>query len=191
MAASVGNVEAPIIAIYVDASGRLWVPPEEDEVRIILAVWKDGRVIFSKDRLSGGRPYFSGKIRPERIDSFFKKLSKGKVFEDQLRNRSYFGPDSDYMVIGISRGRERVNMQSWDELFETNPNLVGTDHGILALEGRSREEVWAEQPEWYKRFREIWAEIRNAADALIPEEGEPAKAVNFEIRYLLEYGEPE
>ena len=145
----------------------------ETRYPVIAAVWRDGRIVWSEDRLKGGPPYRQGPFPREKLDSLLDALERKQVFSDASQLRRSFGPDSDYTVIAIDDGRRRVRLESWHELFEQNTNLVATAGGITPLRGDKREDVLRQQPETYRRFRDTWSEVRQAVEALIPKTGEP------------------
>lgn len=182
-AALVDEPEVPVIAIYrVTAGMRARITPEEREPQIILAAWNDGGIVWSDDEIRGGRPYHEGHIAPHRLSSFFKELTARGVSAERLERRSYFGPDSDYLAIALCSGRYSLDLQSWHELFETRPNTVATARAISPLTDKSRQQVLAEQPEDYRRFREFWTFIRTAARELVPDAEQPAPELHFERR---------
>jgi len=104
------------------------------------------------------------------------------VSEETLPRRSWFGPDSDYLAIVLCDGLDRVRLESWQELFETDENVVATSSGLRTLGGQSRSEILTEQPNDYRRFRETWTLIREASRQLIPDEEEPAESPHFAVR---------
>lgn len=175
----VGETAQPKAAIYVD--NLLSWSPAEPEIMVVIAVWEDGRVVWSKDTIEGGPPYWVGKIEPSKLDSFFDKLEQRELYKNPTPKELHYGPDSSFTVIAITDGPRQIRMESWHELFEaSSKDLVGTAHGILAIEdSRSREEILAEQPETYKRFRSTWSGIRVLLEELIPDKGQITKDLDF------------
>ena len=141
--------------------------------RIIAALWSDGRIVHSEAPLKGGPPFRAGRFQPERLVTLLDTLDRKGAFSDQALRRPYVGPDAGFITILIDDGRRRLKLQSWHELFEENTNLVATAQAIATLDGRKRDEVLAQQPEEYRRFRNIWAGIRQAVAAVIPKETRP------------------
>ncbi|MHC4741618.1 MAG: hypothetical protein ACYS8Z_06895 [Planctomycetota bacterium] len=168
-----GKAELPIIAIYVESGHR----SPRTSVAMILAVWANGEAIWSKSWLGGGPPYFSGKIPSGKIEAFFEKLSDNRIFKDRIRNYSVSGLDVGCTTIYISRGKERVNMQSWHEQGESAGAVVTAESMIF--QGASEDDSLAAQPRWYRRFRDMWATIRQAADELVPVDGEVVPDAHF------------
>lgn len=172
----------PAVAIYRVPSGhRLGRTPEELEPQVIIAVWPDGRVVWSRQWQQGGRPYLAGRTSPVKLRAFFASLQRQNVSEETLSRHSWFGPDSDYLAIVVCEGRYCLRLESWHELFETYENVVATAAGVRTRGEQSRPEVLAEQPDDYRRFRESWARIRKEAHALTPAAGEPADGLHFKI----------
>jgi hypothetical protein len=178
MSVLVGKAQAPTVAIYSNPFAHT-VSEREWEPQVILAVWQDGYVVWSDDMLYGGRPYFMGRIAPAQLREFIRDLADQGVFKNSTRNDGYIPCDSDHLVIAICDGSNRVSISSAHELYETHPDVIGTAEGIMILEGRSPERVWDEQPRYYKRFRKLWADIRESSTQLIPIEGQPAGDIHF------------
>jgi hypothetical protein len=169
--ARAAETNAPTLIIYrfVGAravSGQISFP-------VIVAVWRDGRIVWSESRIKGGPPYQQGRFPREKLDALLGTLERQQVFRDAAQLRGSFGPDAGYTTIAIDDGRRRLKMESWHELFEQNTNLVATASGITPLRGEKREDVLRKQPETYRRLRNTWSEIREAVEALIPKKGEP------------------
>jgi len=180
------KAQTPIIAIYRVTEGVRLVTPDKLEdsyagVRLILAVWQDGNVLWS-DSEGGGPPYYWGHVDKSRIDSFFSDLSACGVFSDCVRFSSYYAIESTYEVIAIEYKGKQVNMESDHESERFYKDTIATAEGLLALEGRSREGVWSGQPDSYKRFRKLWSDIREEANKLVPSEAELTEDVSIEIR---------
>jgi hypothetical protein len=160
----------PAIAITV-AGGRCQTDSTHSP-RVIVAVWPDGRIIWSEDPKGGGPPFREAKIEVAKIEDVFSKFEKRSVFEGSFR-RSWFGPGATYHSIFLDDGRRRARVESWHELFETNPDLVVIDGSITSLRGRAREDLLATNNPEFRAFRELWADLRTAIASLIPEEGAP------------------
>ncbi|MHC4798619.1 MAG: hypothetical protein ACYTF1_18440 [Planctomycetota bacterium] len=184
----IGKARAPNIAIYSNPYAHT-ITPRELEPQVIIVVWSDGQVIWSDDTLYGGRPYFMGRIASVTLSEFIKELTNRGLFKDSTRNDDYISLDSDHLVIAICDGSNRVMMSSDHELYETHPDVIGTAEGIMTLEGRSREWVRDKQPRYYKRFRKLWADIREASTKLIPSEGQPAGDIHFKWGLLPDHKE--
>ncbi|MCX6853747.1 MAG: hypothetical protein NTV80_02455 [Verrucomicrobia bacterium] len=77
-----------------------------------------------------------------------------KAFPTDRRN--LFGSDSGYVEITITNGDDAVVMRSWHTLFENNPKVVVTSHGVESLEGRVKDEVLKADEEWYREARRVF-----------------------------------
>src|SRR5207302_434840 len=65
-----------VIAIY----SQDWGLASAGNPTIILAIWPDGRVVWSKDRLCGGSPYFTGQVDPEVVETLVSRFEKDGLF---------------------------------------------------------------------------------------------------------------
>ena len=188
----IGESTPPAVAVGVWADR----PRRPDEMGpgpycdVIVAIWKDGRVIWSEeDALISGPPYFEGSIDPKVLAEFLAEVDNKGWFNDPVSKQHNWGPDSGWIKITIlGDGGKLLNMGSWHELFEANPNLVADATGIGSLDGRDRAQVLAQQPEDYRRFRAIWSELRNRLQELIPADGKIVEGLQFKERRI-EIGE--
>lgn len=182
MPSLVNETGVPVAAVYVLLAGKWRV----DEPRVIIAIWKDGRAVWSQDPLGGGPPYQTANVDPEQLATALKELESAGVFRDPTLNDNHFGPDADYTVIAVADAHRALRMRSWHELFETDAKLVVTSHGVSALDGRDRQEVLRSEPESYRRYRRTWKDVRAKFAAIIPKEGRPATDLHFQLRSVPE-----
>ncbi|MDM8006579.1 MAG: carboxypeptidase-like regulatory domain-containing protein [Phycisphaerae bacterium] len=160
---------APAVVIYYCAAGMRSEPAESS---VIVEVWPNGQIAWSDNLVSGGSPYKRGSVKAERIGGVIESLAADRVFEDGSLLRGSFGPDSDYLVIRVFDGSKQIELASWHELFEANPNLVATSRGIEPLKGRNRSEVLAADSKEYRRFRAVWDRIRQEVNRITAEAGD-------------------
>lgn len=144
-----------VLAVVTHNEGRR----SSDGPLLVVAAWKDGTVIWSKDTRRGGPPYRTARIEPTRYKALIKELETYPVFTEENFPRTHFGPDSDYMTIVARNGLRRREMRSWHELYESD-TTVATAGGLEPLNGRVRAEVLAAQPKEYRQFREGWSRAR-------------------------------
>jgi hypothetical protein len=161
----------PVIAVTIDGGGMRtdW----QLYPRIIMAVWPDGKIIWSEDPAKGGLPFRVSRIEPAKTQALLTKFEKQSVFQKDEFRHSWFGPDSTYHSIWLSTGAKHIRVESWHELLETNPNLVVTNGGVASLEGRKREDVIASDTKEFQTFRKLWSDLRTSTSSLIPKEGTP------------------
>jgi hypothetical protein len=160
-----------VLALYTEDHGLR----SAGKPQLILAVWGDGRVLWSEDRLRGGAPYRVGQIAPRRLTSLLSRLERDGFFADPKLSRSHFGPDAQFTTILVKSGKKQLKMQSWHELFEAGGKVVATKAGLVALEGRSRLAVLRKEPADYLHFRLAWSELRDSTSGLILSESKPIK----------------
>ena len=153
-----------VVAVYTDSYGGA----ASHQPRLVLAVWKDGHIVWSDDRLRGGAPYRAGQIDPKRLASLLSDLERIGLFGEEELARSYVGPDAAFTTILIHNGARRIAMRSWHELYESNGTVVALADGLMALEHRSLFKVLKDQPADYLFFRYVWSEVRGRTAALVP-----------------------
>jgi hypothetical protein len=178
----VGETTPPVVAIsFVEES--IYGGP----FRPILLVWKEGRIVWSPDLLKGGPPYREGKVAPERVKKVLSDLDRRGVFKYSGR-REHYGPDYPYTTIAIAVGTKRLSVSSWHEYAEKGSTVVATAGGLALLEGRDRARVLASEPESYRQFRKVWADLRAGLATLIPDRGREAGKLQFRLQP--HYGAP-
>ena len=142
--------------------------------QLIVAVWDDGTIIWSKNRLEGGTPYFTGKVDPVKVTDLLTQMEKQGIFTDKNLQRSHWGPDSKFSEILIKYRKKTLNIRSWHELYEAGGKTVATSSGLEPLNGRKIETVLQNEPKEYQDFRSMWSKLRQQITGLIPQKETPA-----------------
>ena len=158
--------EQPTILFYAGGFGGLAGTSPAQPLEV--AVWGDGRIVW---RQNGS--LLQGRVDPGKIDALLQRLHREGVFGSGAVAYVNYGPDSRFDVVELRLPDRTLKLESWHEGFEQNPNLVATSHGVMALEGRTREAVLSAEPAEYLRFRRIWSDIRSTVRAWTPAEAQP------------------
>ncbi len=189
-----GRTELPLYAVFIDNRLSVWTyetarmlfgsarrrePPVR--IRVIVAVWSSGRIVWSEDVINGGPPYKTGRVRMTRLKEFLRSIESEGLFEDMGLRLSHTSPDSVYTSVVVRDGPKYLAMHSEHELWEARPEFVGTSRGIEVLEGRNREDVWDEWAADYMLFRWFWEEVKEGMLSLIPEDGRIEKDIVFDL----------
>ena len=140
---------------------------------LVFAAWADGYVVQSRDQARGGPPYVAGTVPRARVAATLAMVEKEGGFADEALRRACYGPDSAYMTILVRSGNKSLRMDSWHELFETDPRLVVRSCSVMSLDGKSRAEVLQAEPREFRHYRAVWSRIRQLAATLSPERVEP------------------
>jgi hypothetical protein len=138
---------------------------------IILAIWSDGKIVWSSDRLNGGPPYLSGQIDPEKVASLLSDLERDGLFADNKLNVAHFGPDSHFTTLLVKSGKKQVTMQSWHERSEAGGKSIAGSRGVSGLAGQRRFQALSKEPAEYLYYRLVWSETRGKLIDLIPDVG--------------------
>jgi hypothetical protein len=171
----------PTIAVFTDSMG-LAAPGANRGPHYLTIAWSDGRIVWARDQQSGGPPYLTAQIEPSRVQQLLKQFAERGVFEKSGLRHSWLGPDSSYQAIWLSSGDDHVQLRTWHELFERNPNVVVINGGVTSLDGRSREEVIGNDTKAFREFRAVWSDLRAAVSGLIPPDGAPySDAIGFKL----------
>lgn len=156
-----------VLAIYNYAISFIGPHPPQ----LIVGIWGDGTIVWSKDKVQGGKPYYTAQLNPKDVAAVLKKIDEMGAFEVPSLETSHFGPDAIYTTILVRTNGKQLWMASWHELGESNGKAVGTDHGLEALGDRKRLPVLAKQSAEFLHFRLTWLELRVLAENLIPKDG--------------------
>jgi hypothetical protein len=159
-----------VLAIYPEDWGR---GSRERIPAIILAVWPDGHVVWSKDRVKGGEPYYTGEVDPEDVIGLLSRLEHDGLFADKKLSDPNFGPDSHFTTLLVKSGKKYLRMRSWHEVFEADGETVVSSHGVAGLNGQRRLEALRKEPADYLYYRFVWSETRGRLIDLIPNDGKP------------------
>ena len=158
------NDQTPILAIW-----RERVSSADAEV--LLTVWENGAIVFSDEAHT--TTMRRAEVNKKKIVQCVSAIRAAGFFDFPSRNTRYFGPDSDYVVVA---GRDGANLQvfaSWHERWLANDKVVVTDAGVVALEGRSKEDYRLDPESPYGRFRSLWDTAKSYMLALVPDNSAP------------------
>jgi len=161
----------PSIALTIEGGGMNadW----KSYPRILMVAWPDGRVVWSVDQKEGGPPFREASVNPSSIQATLTKFEKIGVFQKDSFRHSWFGPDSPYHSIWLCQGGKHTRVETWHELFETNPNLVVVSGGVTSLDGRKRADMIASDTKEFQEFRKLWSDLRSELMDLTPKNGTP------------------
>ncbi len=164
--------QTPAIAIFIEAHD-LVAPGAERKSGLIVAIWPNGRIVWSRDQQGGGTPYFTARVDRRSVQAVLDRVEGERVFDSRSFRHSWFGPDSTFTTIWLQSGARHTRLQSWHEGFEQRPTLVALSTGVTTLDGVTREEALRRDTKEYQRFRRIWADLRAGVSALVPRHGQP------------------
>jgi hypothetical protein len=158
--------DKPVMLLYEERMGLGPPSTGESGPRIDAAVWGDGRIVWRS-----GEALRQSRIDVKQIEELLQRLNREDAFGTGKVEENHFGPDSSFDVVEIRLPDRHLRLRSWHEGFEQNPKLVVTSHGVSSLEGRDRAAVLAAEPAEYKRFRQLWSEIKTTVKSWTPAEG--------------------
>ena len=148
-----------------------WGRASDGQPKLVVAVWSDGVIVWSKNRIAGGAPYLRGKIEPTSCSTLLKRLDHDGYFANESLSQTHFGPDSQFTSILIKNENKKIEMQSWHELFELSGKIVCTSSGATGLKGKRLESL-ANATKEYVHYRLAWAELRLMINQLLPTTGQ-------------------
>jgi hypothetical protein len=161
----------PAVAIFQESLG-LAHPGADSSHRLLVEIWPDGRIVWSRDQQRGGGPLLSARLEPRNVQALLDRLDRQDVFDAKSFRHSWVGPDSTFTTISLQSAARHTRLESWHEEFERQPNLVALSSGVTSLGGRTREEALKSDTKEYRQFRRVWADARSAIAALLPKQGD-------------------
>ena len=147
-----------------------WGLASDGEAKLIVAVWDDGNIVWSKNRIVGGAPYLLGKIESTSCSKLLKRLDHDGYFSNETFTHAQFGPDSKFTSILIKNKKQKLEMKSWHELFELSEKIVCTSGGASSIEDNRLASLLDDEKQ-YVHYRLAWAELRLMISQLIPSNG--------------------
>ncbi len=162
---------------------------KESSGRLILALWNDGTIVWSNNQITGGEPYFLGKINPERIDELKTRTREDGNFKDRALRVVYMPFDSQFTSMTfIDDSGEFIQVASEHEALESaNPGRVYSSRGVLEKEEgdtaietlrKKDESPYAEQ---YLRMRIAYDKVKTGLLELIPTNDDNIETVEVNI----------
>lgn len=163
----VTNGAAPVIAITT-------VPAHwsRNPALLTLAVWKEGRVVFARER-AGQTEHREGRVSADAVTRSLKRLREAGAFELPYENAWHSGPDSDVVVLYARDSDDELKFGSWHEIFERDGRNVVNSSGVHPLRGPKRERLLGPPNSPYAEFRRIWEITKREMLALVPDESRP------------------
>ena len=162
---------APAVAVFGESLG-LVAPGTDSGPHLIVGIWPDGRIVWSRDQQRGGSPYLSVRVEPQQVQALLDRFERERVCDAKSFRHSWFGPDSSITTIWLQSATQHTRLQSWHEGFEAQPHLVALSSGVTSLNGRTREDALRKDTTEYQRFRQIWSDLRSSISALVPKRGD-------------------
>ena len=140
---------------------------------IILALDKDGTMIYSKDFVRGGAPYYLTKVSSSQIGQVLEKLETLDVFTaSSITNTRPLLIDAPENIIYVTDGQHRMEMRSHHDVLEANnKNIVVTSKGLKILKNENKDEIIMNDDSDYFEYRALWSELKNSFTSLIPQQG--------------------
>jgi hypothetical protein len=156
-----------VLAVWYEDVGRCWHIP-----KLILAAWPDGHVVWSRNRVEGGPPYYMSDVEPQTIAAALTRFKEDGIFACRNLRRSR-GPsaDSPSQVLLLRFGLYRLKMETVHELYAGAP-MVTLDQTPAILTRGTPVEALERESASALHFRLIWCELRRSLDDLIPASGE-------------------
>jgi hypothetical protein len=150
-----------------------------EDPNIVFALWPNGRVIWSRDQLSGGSPYYESILDQKQIRHFFSVLDQEGVFKSS-RNKYDYLPLSDlgkYHFITLCWKGKEAYYVSDHEFYPEHSNTRSVSW--IYIDGPYKGKIGSSDSAEYLEFRRDWSSIREKVGQLIPQERGTAVNVQF------------
>lgn len=132
----------------------------EGAPNLIFVLWNDGKVIWSRDEVTGGPPYLTGNVNPETIGKLIGKLKNRSYFwTDKVRLERFNPHDYCTAIRVITEGEKSIIRYD----LELRDLLDSSDirQNFRALKAKTNEELL---------FQNSWFWLRLQTRRLLPSE---------------------
>ena len=137
-----------------------------------VAVWPDGTILWSPKREQNGVRCLGAEVPPERVLLAVDNL-RGLLDDPALTMRSFTIPDSMFDEVVLFDGKRMSSIASCVHFWESNPMVVATDVGIVAVEDRDRDTLVRSRSAEFNQLLDTWTRCVTEVHELVPAEGRP------------------
>ena len=142
-----------VLAIYYDT-------PKKVSPDLIVAIWADGKAIWSRNRILGGAPYFSSTIPPKQVESVFSAISRnGYQDSPNLKvQRGFTSGQTSHLFIGAEG--DTTEIVSCHDIYESGGDTFSSLNGLVPIKGESRVGLLQKESVENLHFRVCWLELK-------------------------------
>jgi hypothetical protein len=167
-----GRTALPLLAIFTMPGESAGAP-----CGIITLIWPNGRILWSRDGLRGGPPYYEDTLQQQEEEGLVATLRELGVFEDPSLTGVSGELEQSFVVISGIHGGKGFCMASGHEFEQASVRHVQTTSGIgetrdARAQGPSVKEAVADT-----RYGDIWVSIRSRVRRL---SDRPGMKVDFD-----------
>ncbi len=148
---------------------------------LVIGIWNDGVIIWSKEDIKGGSKYFRGRIPGESFKRLKNRIENYGAFEKLPFGPFRSPPDYPYSYMRLHSDTKSVALQSSHEFAELDGELVSTSSGIRIASKKTRLAKIMNSSKEELVFRILWAEIRKELELAKPDK---KVITNGEIVYV-------
>ncbi len=138
--------------------------------RLMFAAFDDGTIIWARNRILGGAPYFTANLGCGPVARVLDRLESDGLFSD-LHLVGGAVPGSECSCFVVHKDGNSFEFESCHEQFEESGVCLAEHDAITPVGNRQRFDVLARQPHGYIFSRMIWLELRRIIESLIPDTG--------------------
>jgi hypothetical protein len=157
-----------VMSVYVQD----WGLGSHGHPSLVVAVWSDGRAVWSHDRNRGGGPYQTAKLPKAAVRATLVRLKRDGVFGQSELRRPWLGAEPSFTTVFLRFEGQELQMRSWHEPAELSGLVIATESGLEPLRNASRFHRLREQSSEYLFFRFAWNEVTRAIFDILPVAGE-------------------
>lgn len=157
----------------------VYPPLVKIESVLVLAVFADGAIYCSQDRVNGGGAFYKGKIDPALIAPIKEHIIQTMAQGLKLGSAPHI--DSSYLTVRANG--KYLSSQTYHFLIEANhPDYKNLEKGVFK-KGAQLEPRTIKEKE-YALYKTRWEQMRAAALSLVPQ-GELTKVDNLDLQGVL------
>ncbi len=150
---------------------------------LVIALYEDGRLIWSEDAISGGPPYRMAHTDEEEVKQLRLQLESSGFIREGIH--SHIVRDSAFLIIYVNGTNGCMNLRSSHEPLESGGKFIAREHGFARLKkGSSIADILSQESIQYQEFRATWSAVKGSLLNLIPPDLNESTTVTIKTGYF-------
>jgi hypothetical protein len=174
-------MDAAVIVAYVNTS---YPPPNDQQYpALVLAVWKDGRIIRSANPIRGGPPFLQAHVPAQNVADTIQRLTLPAVESNVEPRTLHSGPDYLETTLQFRTNDDHIfEITSWHEILEEDGEYLYGRGWERVIDKESIPAIIARRTPEYREFRQVWESLRATIGELLPPNAQPVANPGFLFR---------
>jgi hypothetical protein len=149
-------------------------PVREKPTGLVLAVWPDGKAVWSEDSIRGGPPFREGRVDPKRVKALLSKFDRDGYFDEKTLANRGIPLHSAHHALLIADGKRKLVIVTHHEFMDEILDRPGMGRDGSRLADLRQQAVREDASRLWLLFRIVWGETRYLLADILPRESQPA-----------------